>query len=147
MVGLSLPVGDKELKLPYGDAVNKVMDVGGDTLKDAILGPSPTPGNNDIGLNPPNFDHQAYNVLASTEIPDNLRQDYKELFDSNGKLKPWEELETVPITDGRDSDPTRAVTTLFNRLGLQDGHDSSMRAGYDQVTGGYRTPGTQEPRK
>ncbi|MEV6071834.1 hypothetical protein AB0L82_35295 [Nocardia sp. NPDC052001] len=143
-LGYSAPIGDLTVKTVTGEQLSKLITLGGDPLKNAVIGAPPTAANNNIGLNPPNFDQQAYNVLASADVPNNLRTEYSELFDANGQLKPWHDLQTMP-TDGKGTDPLSDLTTVFNRLGLNDGHDSTMRDGYSDVTGNYRKNDNQQP--
>ncbi|MVU76092.1 hypothetical protein GPX89_02395 [Nocardia sp. ET3-3] len=143
-LGYSAPIGDMTVKTVTGEQVSKLVGIGGDPLKNAIIGPAPSAGNTNIGLNPPNFDQQSYNVLANTEVPDNLRQQYANLFDANGQLKPWHDLQSMPDS-GNGDDPVKDLTTVFNQLGLKDGHESAMRDGYSDVTGGYRKNDGQQP--
>ncbi|MQY18195.1 TPR repeat region-containing protein [Nocardia macrotermitis] len=144
LVTTSVPIGSGDDKitaqLPYSDGVSKILGLGGDPLKDAIIGPAPTASSDDIGLNPPNFDQQAYAVLANTQIPDNLRSNYSELFDANGNLKSWSEIRSMPYDPSNPSEtnPASAVTTLFNQLGYNDNHANSMRDGYSDVTMSHR---------
>ncbi|MFJ4657613.1 hypothetical protein ACIP5Y_40660 [Nocardia sp. NPDC088792] len=136
----SVPLGsgeDKvELKIPGGDLVGKAVDLGGDPLKEAIIGPSPTTSNNAIGLNPPNFDRQAYDVLTNTDVPDSIRQKYSSLFDSNGQLRPWQDLQSTTLNSRAATSPTDNLTALLNELGA--GHGDAMRFGYDDVTRNVR---------
>ncbi|MCX4092092.1 hypothetical protein [Nocardia sp. alder85J] len=131
-------------KSVVGDQVGKLLGLGGDPLKNAIIGAPPSAVNNDIGLNPPNFVEQAYNSVASSDIPESLRHKYSQLFDSNGNILSWNEIQTMPVLDS-DQTPVKQVTTLFNQLGPQDGHSSALENAYDNVTGPYRKNDGQTP--
>ncbi|WP_040830354.1 WXG100 family type VII secretion target [Nocardia jiangxiensis] len=151
IIGTSVPIGNGDDKitahLPFSDGVSKVLSLGGDPLKEAIIGPAPTASNDNIGLNPPNFDQQAYAVLANTQIPDNLRSNYSELFDNNGNLKSWSEIQSIPYnpSNPHETNPASAVTTLFNQIGYADGHQTAMREGYGDITGDHRQNDNQQP--
>ncbi|ATL66634.1 hypothetical protein CRH09_10860 [Nocardia terpenica] len=153
-IGTSVPIGEGDdkitLKLPGSDGVSKMLGLGGDPLKDAIIGPAPTAGNNDIGLNPPNFDRQAYNVLANADVPENLRQQYPRLFNTDGSLRSWPDINSMAYdpSQSRDTSPNEDITALFNQLGRpNDGHQTAMKDGYDIVTGDHRQNDDRPHRK
>ncbi|WP_162958860.1 WXG100 family type VII secretion target [Nocardia yunnanensis] len=57
-LGYSAPIGDLTVKTVTGDQVGKLITLGGDPLKNAIIGPAPSAVNNNIGLSAcPPTDH------------------------------------------------------------------------------------------
>ncbi|QIS10597.1 hypothetical protein [Nocardia arthritidis] len=129
VVGLGIPIGDGDSKItvqvPGGDAVSKVLSVGGDTLKDAIIGPAPIPHSTDVPSNPPNFEGESYNVLQTTAIPESLRAKYHALFNGD---------QLLPFQDIRRHGDEGQLTALLNELGDRDGHGNAIREGYDDTT-------------
>lgn len=145
-LGYSLPLGDTTLKTVTGEQISKMFAVGGDPVQDAVIGKAPSTSNTDIGLNPPNYHREAYNVLTEANIPDNLREKYPRLFDDHGDLKSWQAIQSTPYqptsTGGQDTNPMGDITHLLDDIGSGR---SEIKDGYDAITTPNRANDGQAP--
>ncbi|MFD7844216.1 hypothetical protein ACFV4K_14930 [Nocardia sp. NPDC059764] len=128
-------------RLPLtGDIVWDLADGQADPIKESMIGPKPQPGETPQ-LTRPNDEFRTHNILSQAQIPNDLQQQYPNLFD-NGILKSWDILTSGQAGDV--SSNTAGLTELLNKLdGDSDGGVQRSKA-YDKVATGL--PGRPEGR-
>ncbi|QKT13185.1 TPR repeat region-containing protein [Rhodococcus sp. W8901] len=111
-----------------GDAFSTLVDAGGDTLKESIIGKAPGEADRAV-LTGPDFPAAYHAVLAATpDIPDGVRSEYKDLFDDQGNLRPYDAI------DSRGDRWKTDLRAVFNKIGdPTDGHGSLMQEMYNEV--------------
>ncbi|MFH5207484.1 hypothetical protein ACHIPZ_04520 [Antrihabitans sp. NCIMB 15449] len=78
-------------KTPQGAAINAVIEAGGDSLKESVIGEEPDEAEKSA-LGGVDFSHHAYNILQMTpDIPVEFVKEFPWAFDE-GTLRPWDEL-------------------------------------------------------
>ncbi|MBO0853418.1 MAG: hypothetical protein J2P18_06580 [Nocardia sp.] len=130
--GMDEAIGDADKNL------NKALGMGGDNLKSAIIGSDPK--NDPVSPTPlaaHDFQSQDYAILSNADIPDNLKAQHPELYDSSGNLKSWNEINAGGT----------AVTDQVPKLVQEFGHvdtDSQMGNAYRPVV--ETDPSTEKPK-
>lgn len=122
-------------KLPGGDFASKMMDAGGDPLKESIIGLEPDE-KQEADLRAPDFYRNYYDILkASPELPPSFAAtDQTSWAFEDGHLKSWDELQPEIANDHRKKN---AFETMFNNLGNPaDGNGERVRNGYEDVVRG-----------
>ncbi|AYF78545.1 hypothetical protein D7D52_37305 [Nocardia yunnanensis] len=65
-----------------------------------------------------------HKALSCTDIPADLKQKYPSLFDTDGRLKSWKTIASMPANSAGD-DPGEDVTSLYNQVVSRLGHPVS----------------------
>jgi hypothetical protein len=124
-------------KIPGSDAVlgdvnkniDKVLGFGGDSLKSSILGDDPsTHPVNPTQINAHDFEKQDWAVMSNANIAPELKAQYPELFDTNGNMRSWNDLNSsgTQLPD--------QVYEIFNKFGVSnDGHGGAMAEAYRPI--------------
>ncbi|MBF6183522.1 hypothetical protein [Nocardia otitidiscaviarum] len=71
----------------------------------------------------PNFRKLEYDVLKEMQIPSEMKQQFPEMFDGNGELKPWETL-----SSGQASEVQQRMTAVSILLDAADGEAVRTRS-------------------
>lgn len=117
-------------KTPPGAAINAMIDAGGDSLKESIIGAEPD-GPEKSALGSVNFERHYHAILSAVpDLPDEFRRDFPWAF-SGEQFRSWDEL--AELTKERRQSRTD-FHTMFSALSdPRYGFNSVLRASYDDV--------------
>ncbi len=124
-------------KIPGADAalgdadknLNKVLGLGGDSMKAAIIGDDP--GSHPVDptrIDAHDFERQDWAVMSNANVSPDLKAQYPDLFDNNGQLRSWSDL------NASGTELPDQVYRLFNQYGApNDGHGTAMSDAYRPI--------------
>lgn len=115
--------------LPGTDLLFDTISAGGEPMKESVIGPKPDPAA-EAYVNRPNFQRLSYFSLAAfQDFPEDLRTRYRDVFEENGNIRPYDELFSVSGNTASWS----ATDYLLANLLSESGNQYGLRLAYDEV--------------
>ncbi|TCN41404.1 hypothetical protein EV641_1315 [Rhodococcus sp. SMB37] len=115
--------------LPGTDLLFDTISAGGEPMKESVIGPKPDPAA-EAYVNRPNFQRLSYFSLAAfQDFPEDLRTKYRDVFEENGNIRPYDELFSVSGNTASWS----ATDYLLANLLSESGNQYGLRLAYDEV--------------
>ncbi|QIS19276.1 hypothetical protein [Nocardia terpenica] len=79
---------------------------------------------------------QTYQKLACLSVPEDLRWEYLSLYGSNGRLKPLNEIKSMPADQAFGPNPTSDLTALYETVTSRYGHPPACGEPYPAGSAG-----------
>ncbi|MFH5229844.1 hypothetical protein [Antrihabitans spumae] len=117
-------------KSPHGAVINAMVDAGGDSLKESMIGEEPD-GPEESALGGVNFDRHHHAILCAVpDLPDEFRRDFPWAF-SGEQLRSWDEVAGLTKNNQQR---LKDFTAMFSRLSDPAyGFNSIIRDSYVDV--------------